>query len=119
MTLPDLITLWKLTRIPNIRTFISVTENSHPTTDLTLLDGPTVEQREASPYHAAVIATTRDGNTKCAVLHTMNGYTFTGVASVEAARRVLTGETMRGFQTPAVVFGRDFVKSVPGSRYQD
>ncbi|KAI1303831.1 hypothetical protein F5Y03DRAFT_385005 [Xylaria venustula] len=117
VTLPDLITIWRSTGISNIRTFVFVSEASTPTTDLDALpDGPTVEQREANPYHAAVIATTRDGNTNRAVLHTVNGYTFTGVASVEAAKRVLTGEGMRGFQTPAMVFGEDFVRCVAGSR---
>ncbi|KAI0115534.1 hypothetical protein GGR51DRAFT_546323 [Nemania sp. FL0031] len=120
VTLPDLITLWKSTDIPNIRTFLFASDDSVPPTDLAALpDGPTVEQREDNPYHAAVIATTRDGNTKRAVLHTVNGYTFTGIAAVEAARRLLTNGAIGGFQTPAVVFGGNFVKSVPGSNVVD
>ncbi|KAI0505315.1 hypothetical protein F5B22DRAFT_628166 [Xylaria bambusicola] len=118
VTLPDLITVWKSTGVPNIRTFVHGSEPS--TTDIaTSPEGPTTEQREASPYHAAVIATTRDGNTKRSVLHTVNGYTFTGIASVECARRVLAGEAMEGFQTPAAVFGKDFVKCVSGTYIVD
>ncbi|KAI0965902.1 Saccharopine dehydrogenase-domain-containing protein [Xylaria arbuscula] len=116
VTLPDLITIWKSTGVSNIRTFAFLSEGTTPATDIDALpDGPTVKQREANPYHAAVIATTREGNTKRAVLHTVNGYTFTGIASVEAAKRVLTGEGIRGFQTPVIVFGEDFIKSVAGS----
>ncbi|KAI1360479.1 hypothetical protein F5Y08DRAFT_348704 [Xylaria arbuscula] len=118
VTLPDIITLWKVTGVTNIRTFIFATEES-PLDFASLPDGPTVEQREASPYHAAVIATTRDGTTKRAVLHTVNGYTFTGIASVEAAKRVLTGDHTSGFQTPAGVFGKEFVKGVLGSNLVD
>ncbi|KAI0904960.1 hypothetical protein F4823DRAFT_165147 [Ustulina deusta] len=120
VTLPDLITIWKSTGVFNIRTFVRVSADSFPTVDLAALpDGPTAEQREASPYHAAVAVTARDGTTKRAVLHTVNGYTFTGIASVEAAKSVLTGEVKGGFQTPAVVFGKDFVERVTGSRIVD
>ncbi|KAF2971523.1 hypothetical protein GQX73_g2058 [Xylaria multiplex] len=117
VTLPDLITIWKSTGVSNIGTFVRVPTGSFPTIDLMVLpDGPTAEQRTASPYHAAVIVTEQDGNTRHAVLHTVNGYTFTGIASVEAAKRVLKGEVKAGFQTPAVLFGKDFVKSIAGSR---
>ncbi|KAI1424836.1 hypothetical protein F5Y12DRAFT_796689 [Xylaria sp. FL1777] len=117
VTLPDLITIWKSTRVSNIRTFIRASADFFPTSDLSSLpDGPTVEQREASPYHAAVIVTTRDGNTKHAALHTVNGYTFTGIVSVEAAKCVLAGKVQGGFQTPAVIFGKEFVECVTSSR---
>ncbi|KAI0535572.1 hypothetical protein GGR58DRAFT_437899 [Xylaria digitata] len=117
VTLPDLITIWKSTGVSNIGTFVRVSTGSFPTADLTALpDGPTAEQRRASPYHAAVIVTEQDGNTRQAVLHTVNGYAFTGIASVEAAKRVLKGEVKGGFQTPATLFGKDFVESVAGSR---
>ncbi|KAI0413973.1 hypothetical protein F5X98DRAFT_390341 [Xylaria grammica] len=120
VTLPDLITIWKSTGVSNIGTFVRVSGGSFPTTDLSALpDGPTAEQRSASPYHAAVIVTTQDKTTRRAVLHTVNGYTFTGIASVEAAKRVLKGEVKAGFQTPVVMFGKEFVESVTGSRIAD
>lgn len=122
VTLPDLVTIWKATEVPNVRTFVFIS-NMGPapvTADLAdLPDGPTAEQREANPYHAAAVVTMRDGSAKRAVLHTVNGYTFTGMASVEAARKVLNGEARGGFQTPAGVFGEDFVTSVPGSQVLD
>ncbi|KAH6889444.1 hypothetical protein B0T10DRAFT_513959 [Thelonectria olida] len=111
VTLPDLITIWRSTNVANIRTFVHVTGNAFLVeSTVNMPDGPTAEQREASPYHAAVIVTTADGAVKQAVLHTVNGYTFTSIASVEAAKMVLGGRFVEGFQTPADVFGNDFLR---------
>jgi short subunit dehydrogenase-like uncharacterized protein len=120
VTLPDLITIWRSTHVRNIGTFVNASGDAFPTGDLDALpEGPTAEQREASPYHAAVTVTAVDGTVRRAVLHTVNGYTFTPAASVEAARRVLAGEARPGFQTPAVVFGSGFVETIAGSRLKD
>lgn len=115
-TLPDLITLWLSAKIPNIRTFVHVAGDSFPTGNLDALpEGPTAYERESNPYHIAATVTSSDGSTTRAVLHTVNGYTFTPLASVEAARRVLMGETEAGFQTPSNLFGYHFVESIAGS----
>jgi short subunit dehydrogenase-like uncharacterized protein len=120
VTLPDLITIGKSTNVPNIRTFVHVPGGALPTGDVASLpDGPTAQEREASPYHASVVVTGEDGSVKRAVLHTVNGYTFTSQASVEAVKRVLGGEAEGGFQTPAGLFGTRFVDSVAGSVIQD
>jgi short subunit dehydrogenase-like uncharacterized protein len=116
ITLPDLITIWKANGIANIRTYVDTSDLAFPTGDLASLpDGPTAEQREASPYHAAVTVTTRNGTVRRAVLHTVNGYTFTACASVEAAKRVLAGQLVVGFQTPMAIFGSKFVETILGS----
>jgi short subunit dehydrogenase-like uncharacterized protein len=118
VTLPDLITIWKSTSVPHIQTFVHVSadENGFPSGDMQdIPDGPTEEQREANPYHASVVVTCEDGSVKEAVLHTVNGYSFTAQASLEAARRILEGVNATGFQTPADVFGMRFVDSVAGS----
>ncbi|KAG4424466.1 hypothetical protein IFR04_002344 [Cadophora malorum] len=115
VTLPDLVTLWKSTGVPNIRTFVHAS-GGFPTGELALLpDGPTLEERERSPYQVSVVATAEDGTVTRAVLHTVNGYTFTACASVEAARRVVSGEVRAGFQTPASVFGAGFAETIDGS----
>jgi short subunit dehydrogenase-like uncharacterized protein len=117
ITLPDIITIWKSTKVRNIRTFVHVAGDAFPTEDLASLpDGPTKEQREAAPYHAAVKVTAQDGTATHAVLHTVNGYTFTGLASAEAAHKVLAGIFKPGFHTPAVVFGNDFVQTIGKSQ---
>lgn len=120
VTLPDLLTIRKSTMVDNIRTYVHVAVGSFPTGDLDLLpDGPTTAQRNAAPYHAAVTVTSEDGDRRSAVLHTINGYSFTAVASIQAAKHVLDHGAQAGFQTPAQVFGEDFVRMVPGSRIVD
>jgi short subunit dehydrogenase-like uncharacterized protein len=112
-TLPDLITIWRSTNVENITTFAHATVGGFPADDLDLLpDGPKAEEREDNPYHAAVKVVDEDGSVKRAVLHTVNGYTFTHMASVEAARRVLLGEARKGFQTPDCIFTSSFVETI-------
>jgi short subunit dehydrogenase-like uncharacterized protein len=47
------------------------------------------------------------------------GYTFTALAALAAAARVLRGEAAPGFQTPAKAFGPDFVLEIPGVTRED
>ncbi|KAJ5895319.1 NAD(P)-binding protein [Penicillium taxi] len=116
VTLPDLLTISKSSGLINIGTFVHASSDSFPTGDLDQLpDGPTAEQRDAAPYHAAAVVTSEEGFSYRAVLHTVNGYSFTGLASVEAARRVLEKEAKPGFQTPVLVFGKDFIRAIPNT----
>jgi short subunit dehydrogenase-like uncharacterized protein len=113
VTLPDLITIWRDTAIPNIETYVYLTDGAFPEGDLAAMpDGPTSDQRNASRYHAAVEVTGEDGNVVRSVLDTVNGYTFTTIAAAEAARRVLNGEARPGFQTPAGLFGAGFAEAI-------
>lgn len=113
VTLPDLITIWRATNIPNIETFVHISEGAFPEGDLAAMpDGPSLEQREASRYHAAVEVTGEDGTVVRSTLNTVNGYTFTTIAAAEAARRVVGGEARPGFQTPAMLFGDDFAETI-------
>jgi short subunit dehydrogenase-like uncharacterized protein len=116
VTLPDLITLSRSTKIPNISCYVHVSNTSFPTGDLSgLPDGPSQEERDERPYQAGVRITLKDGSQRSAVLHTVNGYTFIGIASVEAAHRILQGQVLAGFQTPVDLFGISFVESIAGS----
>jgi short subunit dehydrogenase-like uncharacterized protein len=120
VTLPDLLTIQRSTNVSNIRTYVHASGDSFPTRDLASLpEGPTASQREAAPYHAAVTVTSEDGGTRSAALHTINGYTLTSVASVQAAKRVLAHQAKPGFQTPAGIFGKDFVLTLPESEIKD
>ncbi|KAJ5273171.1 NAD(P)-binding protein [Penicillium angulare] len=120
VTLPDLLTISKSSHIANIRTFAHASGNSFSTGDIALLpDGPSTAERDASPYHAAAIVTSEEGITHRAVLHTLNGYTFTCLASVEAARRVLRNEMGKGFQTPVAIFGKEFLHAIPMTQIKD
>jgi len=120
VTLPDLITIWRATNIPNIETFVHVSNGAFPDGDLAAMpDGPTLAEREANRYHAAVEVAGEDGKITCSVLDTVNGYTFTTIAAAEAARRVLGGEARPGFQTSAAVFGVRFAETIANTRIID
>lgn len=119
-TLPDLVTIWHATAIPNIETFVHVSGDAFPTGELSdLPEGPSREQREANRYQASVEITAADGSTVRSTLDTVNGYIFTPMAAAEAARRVLAGEHRPGFQTPAEVFGTGFAETIADTRVFD
>ena len=119
-TLPDLVTIWRATGIPNIETFVYVSGDAFPQGDVaTLPEGPSAEQRTANRYHAAVEVTGADGAVARSVLDTVNGYTFTPLAAAEAAGRVLRGEHQPGFHTPAALFGTSFVETIADTRITD
>jgi short subunit dehydrogenase-like uncharacterized protein len=120
VTLPDLITIWRATGIPDIETFVHVTGDGFPQGDLSLLpDGPSEEERLANRYQAAVEVTDADGKVNHSILDTVNGYTFTAMAAAEAGRRVLGGEFRPGFQTPAGLFGSDFALTIADTTIND
>ena len=120
VTLPDLITIWRATSVPNIETFVYVAGDAFPEGDLAKLpDGPTAEQRLASRYHAAVEVVAADGTVTRAILETVSGYIFTPMAAAEAARRVLAGEARFGFQTPAGLFGPGFATTIADTSIVD
>ncbi|GGF67339.1 membrane protein [Azorhizobium oxalatiphilum] len=120
VTLPDLVTIHQATGVADIETFVHVTAGAFPTEHLKDLPaGPSVEEREASRYHAVVEVTGADGTVVRSMLDTVNGYTFTAMAAVEAARRVLGGEVQPGFQTPASLFGNGFAETIADTRIID
>ncbi|TEY40738.1 hypothetical protein BOTCAL_0424g00070 [Botryotinia calthae] len=120
VTFPDLLTIQKSTNVHNIGTYVNISSAKFPTGDFSLLpEGPTAAERKTTPYHAAVSVTSEHGVTQRAALHTMNGYTFTSMASVQAAKRLMNHQAQLGFQTPVEVFGKDFVLAIPGTRLVD
>ena len=120
VTLPDLITIWLATGVPDVETFVHVTGDGFPQGDLsTLPDGPSEEERRANRYQAAVEVTGADGTITRSILDTVNGYTFTAMAAAEAGRRVLGGEVRPGFQTPAALFGSGFAQTIADTSIND
>ena len=84
-----------------------------------LPDGPTIAEREAHSARAVVEITGADGSRAVSMIETVNGYSYTPLAAVEAARRVLSGEHAPGFETPARLFGVGFAETIPGTRITD
>ncbi len=113
VTLPDLITIWRASGVPNIETFVHVTGDGFPQGDLSALpDGPTEQDRLDNRYQAVVEVTDADGTVVRSILDTVNGYSFTAIAVAEAGRRVIAGEVRPGFQTPAGLFGSGFAETI-------
>jgi short subunit dehydrogenase-like uncharacterized protein len=113
VTLPDLITIWRATGVPDIETFVHVAGDSFPKGDLAALpDGPSKQERLANRYQAVVEVTDSEGHMTRSLLDAVNGYTFTAMAVAEAGRRVLAGEARPGFQTPAGLFGNGFAETI-------
>jgi short subunit dehydrogenase-like uncharacterized protein len=120
MTLPDLFTILHATKIPNIETFVHIAAGAFAEGNVAdLPDGPTTEERQANRYQAAVEIEGDDRIVARSVLDTVNGYTFTPMAAAETARRVLGGETVPGFQTPAGLFGDGFAETIADTRISD
>lgn len=120
VTLPDLITIARATGSPDVETYVHVSGNAFPHGDPTNLpDGPDAAEREANRYRAAVEVTAADGTVVRSILESVNGYSFTPMAAVEAARRVLAGEVRPGFQTPAELFGTGFAETIADTRITD
>jgi short subunit dehydrogenase-like uncharacterized protein len=116
----DLVTGWHATGIPNIAMFVHIAGDALPEGDLSQLpDGPSPEEREAHRARAVVEVTGADGAIERSVIETVNGYTYTPLAAVEAARRVLSGERRPGFATPAQVFSSGFAESIAGTVITD
>lgn len=112
----DLVTAWHSTRIPNIAMFVNVTGTAFPVGNLSELpDGPSQEERDGQRARAVAEVTDADGTVVRAVIETVNGYSYTPLAAVEAARRVFSGEYRVGFETPARVFGANFAESIVGT----
>ncbi|WP_285424020.1 MULTISPECIES: trans-acting enoyl reductase family protein [unclassified Pseudomonas] len=116
----DLVTAWHSTQIPDIAMYVHIAADAFPQGDLALLpDGPTAAEREAHRARAVVEVTAADGAVSRSVIETVNGYTFTPLSAIEAARRVLIGERQPGFETPARVFGSDFAECIEGTVISD
>lgn len=116
----DLVTAWHSTGIPDIAMFVNVTGDAFPEGDLSQLpDGPSAQQRQAHPARAVAEVTGADGSVARSQIETVNGYTYTPLAAVEAARRVLAGDRHPGFATPAQLFGAGFAQTIAGTSIQD
>lgn len=113
VTLPDLITIARQTGIRDIETYVHVSGSAFPEGGVDALpDGPTAQEREDNRYQAAVEVVDANGATTRMALDTVNGYSFTPLAAVEAARRVLAGEIRAGFHTPVGIFGSGFAETI-------
>jgi short subunit dehydrogenase-like uncharacterized protein len=115
----DLVTAWKSTGIPNIAMFVNIKENVLPEGIVAMPDGPSLEERVANRASAVAEVTGIDGTVVRARIGTVNGYSYTPLAAVEALRLLMAGQFKPGFQTPATVFGAGFAVSIADTRIID
>jgi short subunit dehydrogenase-like uncharacterized protein len=81
--------------------------------------GPAEDER--LQREMTIVAEARDdsGHAARARLRTPEAYTFTGCIAAHIARRVLRGDVEPGFQTPARVYGADWILSFAGVERED
>jgi short subunit dehydrogenase-like uncharacterized protein len=115
----DLITAWKSTGIPDIAMFVNIKDNILPEGVAAMVEGPSPEERAANRASAVAEVTGIDGTVVRARIDTVNGYSYTPLAAVEALRLLVAGQLKPGFQTPATVFGAGFAVSIADTRIID
>lgn len=84
-----------------------------------LPEGPGAAARAAVTMHLVAEASDAHGRTARARLRTPEAYDCTAVTAVATAQRVLAGDVEPGFQTPARVYGADFILTCPGVVRED
>jgi short subunit dehydrogenase-like uncharacterized protein len=135
----DLATAWRTTGIPNLRTFAAMPPRTirllrwaRPLLPLAGLGpikralqarvrrtvtGPSPEVRARARMHLWGRVTAPDGGNRARTLSVPEGYAFTALAAVEAARRALAGELDPGAWTPTLGFGRGLLDAIPGVQW--
>ena len=99
-------------RLPPVQAMLNVLARAWP-------EGPSEARRAATPK--VVVAEAEDAYRRIvsARLYTPNVYTFTYFAVIAIAERVLAGQIAPGFQTPAGLYGPDFILEFDGVRRED
>ena len=82
-------------------------------------EGPSEAKRGSAPRVLVAEVEDRSRRKLISRLHSPDGYDFTPVAALAVAGRVLAGDFLAGFQTPAKVYGADLVLSLDGVRFED
>jgi short subunit dehydrogenase-like uncharacterized protein len=57
-----------------------------------------------------------DGSVACSIIETVNGYSYTPLSAIEAAKLVLASQHQPGFATPSHLFSASFAERIPGTR---
>jgi short subunit dehydrogenase-like uncharacterized protein len=79
------------------------------------VQGPSQEQRDSRSVHVWGEVRNAAGRVVSARMTTANGYTVTQLAPVAIIEHLLTDDISPGSTTPALLMGKDFASSLPGS----
>jgi short subunit dehydrogenase-like uncharacterized protein len=82
-------------------------------------EGPTEAERQSGSACIYAEAENDRGDRISALLSTPEGYTLTCMTGLEIVRQVLDGQAVSGFQTPAKLFGSDFILGFEGCTRAD
>lgn len=142
MTIPwgDVSTAYRSTGIPNIEVYMALpgpaiqvarmTRSLAPILSLKPLqnllknqidkrvEGPSESTRKKSRTFLWGNLTHPSGKSVVGHLETPEGYTLTAWTAVDIAARVLAGEVKPGYSTPAMPFGADYIRTVPGAKME-
>ena len=139
VTWADVVTAWFSTGVPSIATYFDETPAlriAMATNRALYMAGAgaavtrtldaLARDFDASPRSAREPATTvlaearaADGRLATSRLDAPGPYAFTALSAVAVLERVLAGDVEPGFETPARVYGADFVLRLPGVTRQD
>ncbi len=81
--------------------------------------GPSDEERAQSRSFAWGTVWDDEGRRATARVTVPEGYTFTALASLAIVDKVLAGQALPGFQTPAKAYSADFVLEIKGAERED
>lgn len=116
----DVVAGWKSTGIGNIEVFLA---GGIPAPTLAegqeLPDGPDEEDRAIGRARVYAKVTGRDGATAEGIVDTPTGYGFTQLAAVEIVARILAGDFIAGYQSPASAYGSSLLTSIGDSTFID
>ncbi|GHI99346.1 saccharopine dehydrogenase family protein [Streptomyces olivaceus] len=112
----ELVTSWRSAGIGDIECYLG-TDAGFP--DEIVGGGPTAQERAAHRYQVVAEVTGRDGQVARSMIDTPNGYTYTPMAGIEIARRVLDGHAPAGYQTPASAYGIDLALAIGDTTITD
>ena len=138
MTIPwgDVSSAYRTTGIPNIRVYRAASEKTiartrrmarfSPLLRMTPVKrflqrlnakntGPNAEQRAAAHVELWGRVANARGEEATMTMRVAEGYTFTVLASLASVARVLAAPPPPGALTPALAFGADFVREIPGT----
>ncbi|MCF6293884.1 MAG: saccharopine dehydrogenase NADP-binding domain-containing protein [Robiginitomaculum sp.] len=141
MSWGDVSTAWYSTKIPNISVYFEASKQFEMIAKLgrfsrwmlgtaliqkilkskadKMPEGPSEKQMREVSMHLVAIATNAAGKSVTATMKTPEAYSFTAKLALEIALRTDGGFAKQGFQTPAMVFGSNFVTEFAGVERKD
>lgn len=121
MEFGDISIAWRSTGIPDITCYLRPSAEFAALADIRSDDdikalpaGPNADELRSLGASLVAEVRNRDGESRSARLLTPQIYAITFELAACIAQRVAEGQARSGFQTPAVVFGEDFILEFPG-----